>query len=103
NGDILNLNKDKLYSRQKLRCSHNFLTVICFLIGYCNENSENTLIYEYMENGTLKSHPYGSGYPCMSWKQRFYICIGAAIALIFFTLLLLHWLFIAMLNRQIYY
>ncbi|KAL2899187.1 Receptor-like protein kinase HERK 1 [Bienertia sinuspersici] len=53
------------------------------LIGYCNENSENTLIYEYMENGTLKSHPCGSGYPCMSWKQRFYICIGAAIGINF--------------------
>ncbi|KAL2899188.1 Receptor-like protein kinase HERK 1 [Bienertia sinuspersici] len=53
------------------------------LIGYCDKNSENTIIYEYMENETLKSHPYASGYPCISWKQRFDICIGAAIGINF--------------------
>ncbi|KAI3827424.1 hypothetical protein L1987_01498 [Smallanthus sonchifolius] len=47
------------------------------LIGYCDENKEMILVYEFMPNGTLYHHLHKAHTP-LSWVTRLKIAIGAA-------------------------
>ncbi|KAL2636101.1 hypothetical protein R1flu_007580 [Riccia fluitans] len=49
------------------------------LLGYCEENESQILIYEFMSKGTLREHLYGRDMKGrISWKQRLDIALNAA-------------------------
>ncbi|GJX40515.1 serine/threonine/dual specificity protein kinase, catalytic domain-containing protein [Tanacetum coccineum] len=56
----------------KLRHAH-----LVSLLGYCNDEQEMIIVYEYMSHGTLSDHLHKSNTP-LSWSQRLKIALGAA-------------------------
>ncbi|CAJ1955354.1 unnamed protein product [Sphenostylis stenocarpa] len=63
-----------------LRVHHKNLTS---LIGYCNEETNKGLIYEYMANGNLREHLSGTHKESkfLSWEARLRIAVDAALGL----------------------
>ncbi|KAM2567761.1 hypothetical protein EV1_010765 [Malus domestica] len=54
------------------------------LVGFCKENGDCFIVYDYMPNGTLSDYlldpsniKYKDHFP-LTWKQRLKICIGVA-------------------------
>ncbi|PWA42311.1 protein kinase-like domain, Concanavalin A-like lectin/glucanase domain protein [Artemisia annua] len=56
----------------KLRHAH-----LVSLLGYCNDDQEMIIVYEYMSRGSLYDHLHKSNTP-LSWSQRLKISLGAA-------------------------
>ncbi|XVE78556.1 hypothetical protein DITRI_Ditri13aG0155100 [Diplodiscus trichospermus] len=48
------------------------------LLGFCDEQNEMILVYEYMSRGSLSDYLFGKTYDPLCWKQRLKICIGVA-------------------------
>ncbi|WVZ67882.1 hypothetical protein U9M48_016900 [Paspalum notatum var. saurae] len=46
------------------------------LLGFCSEGVKRLLVYEYMPNGSLDKHLFGSS--SLSWKIRYQIAVGIA-------------------------
>lgn len=53
------------------------------LVGYCWEDREFLLVYEYMQKGSLENHLFKKGAEPLSWSTRIKIAIGAAQGLAF--------------------
>ncbi|CAM6093584.1 unnamed protein product [Calypogeia fissa] len=49
------------------------------LVGYCDDHDQQILIYDYMQNGTLREHLYGRGLTkTLDWRTRLDIAVNAA-------------------------
>lgn len=49
------------------------------LIGYCEDEHQHLLVYEYMHNGTLRNHIHDStNQKCLDWLGRLYVAEDAA-------------------------
>ncbi|XP_035831813.1 probable serine/threonine-protein kinase PIX13 [Helianthus annuus] len=53
------------------------------LLGYCWEDQEFLLVYEYMQEGSLENHLFKKGSEPLPWETRIKIVIGAAQGLAF--------------------
>ncbi|XP_054819127.1 probable serine/threonine-protein kinase PBL2 isoform X1 [Prosopis cineraria] len=53
------------------------------LIGYCSEDRNRLLVYEFMQKGSLENHLFKKGVQPISWATRMSIAVGVARGLAF--------------------
>ncbi|KAL9244801.1 hypothetical protein vseg_018527 [Gypsophila vaccaria] len=92
-GDVVaikKLNPESIQGFEEWQSEVNFLGRLSHpnlvkLLGYCWEDQELLLIYEYMQRGSLENHLFGRGSAVqpLPWELRLKIGIGAARGLAF--------------------
>ncbi|KAG8065788.1 hypothetical protein GUJ93_ZPchr0004g38341 [Zizania palustris] len=87
---VKKLNPESVQGLQEWQSEVNFLGRLSHpnlvrLLGYCVEDRELLLVYEFMAKGSLENHLFrkGSSYQPISWGLRLRIAIGAARGLAF--------------------
>ncbi|XP_077219926.1 putative serine/threonine-protein kinase PIX13 [Tasmannia lanceolata] len=87
---VKKLNSDSLQGWEEWQAEVNFLGRLSHpnlvkLLGYCWEDRELLLVYEFMPRGSLENHLFrrGSAFQPLSWSIRLKIAIGAARGLAF--------------------
>ncbi|KAL2247345.1 probable serine/threonine-protein kinase PIX13 [Sesamum indicum] len=87
---IKKLNPESMQGFEEWQSEVNFLGRLCHpnlvkLLGYCWEDKELLLVYEFMQKGSLENHLFrrNAAIEPLSWDLRLKIAIGAARGLAF--------------------
>ncbi|ESR35667.1 hypothetical protein WN944_028376 [Citrus x changshan-huyou] len=87
---VKKLNSESLQGFEEWQSEVNFLGRLSHpnlvrLLGYCWEDKELLLVYEFMQKGSLENHLFGRGASVqpLAWNIRLKIAIGAARGLAF--------------------
>lgn len=85
---VKQLNQEGLQGHKEWLAEVNFLGQLHHpnlvkLIGYCSEEEQRLLVYEFMPRGSLENHLFRKGALPLSWATRMKIAYGAAKGLAF--------------------
>ncbi|KAH9322820.1 hypothetical protein KI387_017459 [Taxus chinensis] len=85
---VKTLNHDGLQGHKEWLAEVNFLGDLIHpnlvkLIGYCIEDDQRLLVYEFMPRGSLENHLFRKGSLPLAWSIRMKIALGAAKGLAF--------------------
>lgn len=85
---VKKLSSDSIQGFEQWQSEVNFLGGLSHpnlvrLLGYCWEDTELLLVYEYMPKGSLENHLFGRSMDPLSWSRRISIALGAARGLAF--------------------